>query len=445
MKTLRALPLAALAVATVHAASAPADPRPRQDAQGNPLRYAATGHVSNYDEAKVGNYSLPDPLVFRDGTAVRTPADWQRRRAEILALYDAEIHGRVPAGAPAARSEVVSRDPAALGGLAERRHLVVSFGAGTAGTRVNVVLFVPRNSPGPAPLLVQMLFGPAPGLAPAAPPAGPAKDPKATPPRTLPREHAPIEDILARGWACAFVRYTEIEGDKADTQLTGVRRLALKPGQEKPADDEWGTISAWAWGVSRITDFLAADPVIDAKRLAVIGHSRLGKTALRIGATDERFKAIFSSCSGEMGAALARRDYGESVDDMAANFPWQFAGNFQKYAGRWNAMPVDSHLLIALAAPRAVFVTGGTQDQWADPRGQFLAQVAAGTVWRLLGGRDLGTAELPPLDVPVADGDLGFLYHTGGHVITAEDWKTFLEFTAHAFARPATGSGRSLL
>lgn len=424
-----------LATAAAHGAGAPADPRPRQDAQGNPIRYAPTGHVSNYDEAKVGNLPLPDPLVFRDGQPVRTPEDWRRRRAEILALYDAEIHGRVPAGVPKARSEVVATDPAALDGIAVRKHMVVRFGTEQNGVSMNVVLFLPRNISGPVPLLVQMLFGPPPGIASAAPAPGPTKDAKGTPARMTPQEHAPIEEVIARGWACAFLRYTEIEGDKADTHLTGIRRLALSPGQEKPADDEWGTIAAWAWGVSRITDFLAVDPAIDAGRLAVIGHSRLGKTALRIGATDERFRVIFSSCSGEMGAALARRDYGETVDDMAANFPWQFAGNFRKYAGRWDALPVDAHLLIALSAPRAVFITGGTQDQWADPRGQFLAQAAAGPVWRLLGGRDLGVTELPPLDVPIVEGDLGFLYHTGGHVITAGDWNAFFRFAARAFAQ----------
>lgn len=146
------------------------------------------------------------------------------------------------------------------------------------------------------------------------------------------------------------------------------------------------------------------------------------------GARDERFAVIFSSCSGEMGAALARRDYGESVDDMAANFPWQFAGNFQKYAGHWNELPVDAHMLIALAAPRPVFVTGGTQDQWADQKGEFLAQVAAGPVYRLLGKNDLETATLPTLDQPVIGGELGFHYHTGGHTIMAADWAAFLEF-----------------
>ena len=421
------------------AATAPADPRPRQDRDGNPLRYAATGHVSNYDETKAGAYTLPDPLVFQDGRAVRDAADWARRRAEICALYEKEVHGRVPATAPAARFEVVATDAAALDGLAIRRHIVGHFGTGPDGPRVNVVLYLPRPRATPAPLLVQMLFGPPPGLTQA---ISPPKDTKVSPPRNPPREHAPLTDIVGRGYAYALLRYTEIEGDRAETNLTGVRRLALREGQEKPAGDEWGTIAAWSWGVSRITDFLLTDPALDPRRLAVIGHSRLGKTALWIGATDERFRVVFSSCSGEMGAALSRRDYGETIDDMAANFPWQFAGNFQKYPGRWGAMPVDSHLLIALSAPRAVFVTGGTQDQWADPRGQFLALAAAGPVWRLLGAADLGVREMPGLDKPLTSGDLGFLYHTGGHTITAGDWQAFLDFTAGAFGKATADEPR---
>ena len=433
-----ALFIAALAAISVTfpagtaAANAPADPRPRQDANGNPLRYAATGHVSNYDEAKVGAYTLPDPLVFQDGRAVRDASDWTRRRAEIRALYESEIYGRVPATVPAVRFEVVATDPTALDGLATRQHLVGHFGPGPDGPKVNVVLYLPKPRATPAPLLVQLLFGPPPGLAPASPSP---KEAKTTPPRTMPREHAPLADIVGRGYAYALLRYTEIEGDRAENHLTGVRRLALRPGQDKPAADEWGTIAAWSWGVSRITDYLLTNPALDAGRLAVIGHSRLGKTALWVGATDERFRVVFSSCSGEMGAALARRDYGESVDDMAANFPWQFAGNFQKYPGKWHTMPVDSHLLISLSAPRAVFVTGGTQDQWADPRGQFLALAAAGPVWRLLGGADLGVKEIPALDTPVINGDLGFLYHTGGHTILPADWQAFLDFTARAFNR----------
>jgi hypothetical protein len=165
----------------------------------------------------------------------------------------------------------------------------------------------------------------------------------------------------------------------------------------------------------------------------VFGHSRLGKTVLWASAKDERIAAVFSSCSGEMGAALARRDWGETVDDMAQNFPWQFAGALQKYVGRWREMPVDAHMLIALSAPRPVFITGGTADQWADPVGMFKAAVAAGPVYRLLGKKDLGTTELPPLDTPLTNGDLGWHYHTGGHTATPADWKGFLEFLGKYF------------
>ncbi len=202
----------------------------------------------------------------------------------------------------------------------------------------------------------------------------------------------------------------------------------MAPGQTKPAPDEWGSISAWAWGASRFLDYFETDPAVDAKRVALIGHSRLGKTVLWAGAQDPRFALVFSSCSGEMGASLSRRDYGETVDDMAANSPWQFAGNFQKFPAHWNELPVDSHEVIALNAPHPVFVTGGSQDQWADPRGEFLAEVAAGPVYGLLGKKVLGTSELPPLDTPLTTGDLAFNYHTGAHTITTNEWKLFLDY-----------------
>ena len=180
-------------------------------------------------------------------------------------------------------------------------------------------------------------------------------------------------------------------------------------------------------------DYLETDRSVNAKQIALFGHSRLGKTALWATAKDERIAAAFSSCSGEMGAALARRDWGETVDDMAQNFPWQFAGNLQKWAGRWNEMPVDAHMLIALSAPRPVFITGGTADQWADPVGMFKAAVAAGPVYRLLGKKDLGVTELPALDTPVISGDLGWHYHTGGHTATARRLESVPRFPGEVF------------
>lgn len=431
--------------AGLHAAETPAPARPKQDANGNPIRYAATGHVSNYDEAKVGAYVLPDPLVLQNGKPVRDAASWtNQRRPEILRLYQNEIYGRVPPTAPKVRFEVIESGTPVLDGTATRKHVVMHFGAAADGPKANVVIYLPAKATAPVPLLFQLVFfgglpsanptpAPASATATAAAAAGAKADAAKTPPR--PRETGPIADILALGYGYATLRYTEIEGDRADTNLSGVRKLALAAGQEKPAADEWGTIAAWSWGASRVLDYLETDRAIDARRVSLIGHSRLGKTVLWAGASDPRFAVVFSSCSGEMGAALARRDYGESVDDMAANFPWQFAGNFQKYPGRWQDLPVDAHLLIALSAPRPVFVTGGTQDQWADPHGEFLAQVAAGPVYRLLGRKDLGVEKLPALDTPVIGGDLGFYYHTGGHTLTPADWKTFLEFAGRYLKR----------
>jgi predicted neuraminidase len=390
------------------------------DASGNPRRLAVrTGHISNYDESKVGSYRLPDPLVLANGMRVTDARTWvKQRRAEILKVYESEIYGRIPAKTPRVTWQVAETDEAAHGGTVIRKRIVGTFGnaaggqaaaARTQAPRIELHTFTPSKSAGPVPIVLLLSF-----------------NAKAIQPPVA-------EAILARGWGYAWVVYSEIQPDRIDTFDQGVIGATLASGQKQPAPDEWGSISAWAWGVSRILDYLETDKAVNAKQVALFGHSRLGKTALWASALDERIAVTFSSCSGEMGAALARRDWGETVDDMAQNFSYQFAGNLQKYPGRWNEMPVDAHMLIALSAPRPVFVTGGTTDQWADPVGMFQAQVAAGPVYRLLGKRDLGATELPPLDTALTDGDLGWHYHTGGHTATSEDWKAFLAFAGKYF------------
>ena len=384
------------------------------DANGNPLRLALkTGHVSNYDEAKVARYTLPDPLVLAGGRPVRDGRTWQRqRRREILELYEREIYGRIPARTPRVSWRVAEQedatDPQSVG-----KRITGTVGQGADAPRINVTLRTPAGTKSRVPVILLVNFG------------GGAKTPPQDPPVAA--------EILARGWGYATVIYQDIQPDRIDTFDQGVIGATLAPGQQRPAPDEWGAIGAWAWGVSRIIDYLQTDASVNAKQIAVFGHSRLGKTALWASALDERIAAAYASCSGEMGAALARRDWGETVDDMAQNFPYWFAGNFQKWAGRWNEMPVDAHMLIALSAPRPVFVTGGTADQWADPVGMFQAQVAAGPVYRLLGKKDLGAMSLPPLDTPLTGGDLGWHYHTGGHSATPEDWKAFLVFLGKYF------------
>jgi len=390
---------------------------PRTDANGNPLRRAPTGHVSNYDEANVGSYSLANPLVLLNGQPVRDADAWSKqRRPELIKLYETEVYGRVPTRAPRIKFELVGTDLSALSNSAIRKDIVGHIGNPTNGPKMNLVMYLPANATGPVPVLLHLLFG------------NPPADSPAFTNSTRPGEIGPIPDMIGRGYGYASFRYTQIEGDSRTNNLTIVRKLALPDGQIGPALDEWGTITAWAWSASKVLDYLEADRAVNAKRVALIGHSRLGKTALWAGARDPRFALVFASCSGELGASLARRDYGETVDDVIANFPWWFAANFKKYSTRWNDLPVDSHLLIALNAPHPVFITGGTQDQWADPNGMFLATAAAGPVYRLLGKKDLGTTELPPLDTPLTSGNLGFLYHTGPHSITADDWKTFLDF-----------------
>jgi len=411
MTKLQLFPLCVAGAVTLLGAQTPSSTNLGSDANGNPLRRALkTGHVSNYDEAKVAPYTLPDPLRGADGTPVRDARAWaKQRRPEIIRAYETEIYGRIPATTPKVRWQVTETDPSAREGTATRKRIVGAVGEAPDGPRINVTLYTPANVKKAVPVILLVNFN-----------GNPQSDP-------------PVAgDIIARGWGYATVVYQDIQPDKINTFNQGVIGATLAPGQ-LPAPDEWGAISAWAWGVSRILDYFETDAAVNAKQVAVFGHSRLGKTALWASAKDERIAAVFSSCSGEMGAALARRDWGETVDDMTQNFPYWFAGNFQKYTGRWNDMPVDAHMLIALSAPRPVFVTGGTGDQWADPVGMFKAQVAAGPVYRLLGKKDLGTTELPPLDTPLTSGALGWHYHTGGHSATPADWTAFLDFLGKQF------------
>ena len=417
--------LLVLVVASGVHTQTPAAPSPTNlgsDSNGNPLRRALkTGHVSNYDEAKVPPYTLPDPLVMADGRPVRTARMWNERRAEIVKLYETEIYGRVPANAPRVTWQITETDPSAREGTAVMKRLVGRIGSAPDGPRMNVTLFTPSSVRKPVPVILLINFG---GGNEASAPGG--RGP-------VSRDPPVAADILARGWGYATVGYQDIQPDRANAWTEGVIGQTLAAGQAQPAPGEWGTISAWAWGVSRIIDYLETDKGVDRKQIALFGFSRLGKTVLWAAATDARIAAVFSACAGEMGSALARRDWGETVDDMAQNFPWQFAGNFQRYVGRWNDMPVDAHMLISLSAPRPVFITGGTTDQWSDPKGEFLAEVAAGPVYRLLGKKDLGVTELPPLDTPTITGDLGWVYHTGGHMVSAPDWTAFLSFLGKYF------------
>ncbi len=428
-----------IVVGTLRVPSLAVQPPATQDKKAQPeikagaVRTAKkTGHVSNYDEAKVKPYTLPDPLKLANGQTVADADTWiKERRPEILKLFQTEIFGRIPDNTPKVKWEVTATDPAAMNGKAVMKKVVGQMSDKPDGPRMNLTMYIPAKTTGPVPVILTITFG---GGKVVKAPAGKGPVPKGP----VVKGGDPVAEILGRGYAYATIGYLDIQPDKDNAWDEGVIGLTPKaPGQTKRADDEWGTISAWTWGISRIVDYLETDTAIDAKCIGIQGHSRLGRTVLWAGAQDERIAAVFASCSGCSGAALSRRDWGETIDDMAQNFPFQLAGNYQKWVGRWNDMPVDSHMLVALVAPRALFCCGGTTDQWADPRGQFLSMVAAGPVYRLLGKKDLGVTALPPLDVPLISGSLGWNYHTGGHVSMAEDWLAFLDFAGRHFRATA--------
>lgn len=396
---------------------------------------------TNYDESKVGTYTLPDPLVFNDGQPVRSVADWhKRRRGEIVELFATNVYGHSPAPPKKLNYEIFDSDQNALGDKAIRKQVTIFFSERKDGPKEDLLLYIPKNARKPVPIFLNLSFGG--NQAAATDPAiklGTSWNPRTrqkqqNPESSRGRGQADTDSILAGGYAFATINYADIEPDFKGGYVSGIRPLFFKPGQTEPAQGEWGAIGAWAYGLSRALDYLEKDKDVDAKRVAIVGHSRLGKTALWAGAIDPRFAMVISSCSGEGGASLSRRDYGERVHNLVANFPYWFTSTYQKYTDHEDQLPVDMHELIALIAPRPVYVTGGETDRWADPKGEFLACVGAGPVYRLLSGEDLGTDQMPALDQSIMK-SLAFHIHTGGHAITPYDWQQFLKFADMKFNR----------
>ena len=437
--------VAPAAFGVVFAASAGAQTTPATPGQTAPAQPATAtapapppavvaGIPVNYDEARVGTYTLPDPLLMSNGKRVADAATWRRqRRPEILRMFETTQFGRAPARPATVIIDAFDKGTPALGGTAIRRQTTLYFTADRNGPKAELLEYLPANATGPVPLLLQISFSPNanvvddPGIKPG---EMWGRDKKRVPaPPASPFGRVDVAPFLASGIGFATLYYGDIDPDFLGGIPYGVRAQYLKPGQTKFAPDEWGSIAAWAWGLSRVMDYLETDKGVDAKRVALLGSSRLGKTVLWTGASDERFAVILASVSGEGGAALSRRNYGETVRHItdSTRYAYQFAGNYQSYGDRVDQLPIDGHMLISLIAPRPLLLQTGDTDYWSDPKGEYLAAVAASPVYRLLGTEGLTASEYPAAGHPVLS-TLGYYMHAGRHGILPQDWPVFLAF-----------------
>ena len=398
---------------------------------------------ANYEEAKANPYpDLPDPLTLKNGKKVASARVWwNERRPEIVEVFDREVYGRVPLSVPKVRWEVTNTAEERVGDIPIVTKTIAghvdnsSYPAITVDMQLS--LSTPANAKGPMPVI--MVFGGGFGDGRGAPPAVAASQQGSEPGPSWQAQ------VLAKGWGFATLNPASIQADNGAGLRKGIVGLVNKGEPRKP--DDWGALRAWAWGADRAMDYFETDKAVDAKHVAIQGHSRYGKAAIVSMAYDQRIAIAFVSSSGEGGAKLHRRNFGELVENIAGEneYHWM-AGNFLKYAGplKWSDLPVDSHELIAMCAPRPVFLSAGNtvdpavdiahSDAWVDAHGTFLAGVAAGPVYRLLGKKDLGTTVFPPTEAGILGGDLAFRQHNAGHTPNP-NWPYFLAFAEREFGK----------
>ena len=398
------------------------------------------------DEAKVPTYVLPDPLVMFDGGKVVTSEDWTaRRRPEILRLYEEHVHGRGPLAPSNIQFEITSTNVNALGGIATRKQVTVYVVGERKGPSIDLLLFVPNAVQKPVPTFLGLNFygnhtidvDPSIKLSErwmrSNRDMGVVNHRATDASRGAAATRWPVKMIVNRGYALATVYYGDIEPDFPEGWKLGLRTTFQS--EVETADygpGRWGSIGVWAWGLSRAMDYLKQDRDVDSKRVAVMGHSRLGKAALWAGAQDERFAIVISNNSGEGGASIVRRRFGEAIHHSVSMVPYWYCKRYRDYARREKELPVDAHMMIALMAPRPVYVASATKDLWADPRGEFLAARHAEPVYNLFDRGGVGVDQMPLPDQSIGD-YIGYHVRTGKHDVTAFDWEQYLNFADRHF------------
>jgi hypothetical protein len=391
-----------------------------------------------YDEAKIPIYQLPDVLTRFNGKKVKTEKTWfNKQRPQILKVFTNEEYGKVPGQLKISEVKVRETSENAINGQAIRKQLSLFFMKDEKNLEVNVLMYLPKSLEKVPVFLAYNFNGnhtifkdPAIRLTQSwvenDPTVGFINNQVTEQSRGFKSDSWPVEQIIKAGYGLVTVYYGDIDPDKNDLS-DGIQPFFYKGTQTNPKADEWGSIAAWAWGLSRVMDYLETDKLVDAKKVAVLGHSRLGKAALWAGATDSRFAMVVSNESGCGGAALSKRIFGETVERINSSFPHWFCDNFKKYNSKEDLLPVDQHMLLAMIAPRPLYVASAEGDQWADPRGEFLSAKYASAVYELLGLEGLPAKEMPKINQPVM-GTIGYHIRSGKHDLTEYDWQQYLKF-----------------
>lgn len=409
-------------------------------AAGLAFTVEVTAQSPNYDETKIPAYALPDPLLMKNGRKAASVKEWnQVQRPAIYKLFEENVYGRFPKKKLAVSYEVTSLDTNALNGLAIRKEVTVYFLKEDTSAAMDVLLYIPKKVSTPVPVFLGLNFCGNHCTSTdvsvkvserwiASSMKGVLNNRATDDSRGSQASQWPVNEIISRGYGVATIYYGDLEPDHAEGWKEGIRTRLSRALDIRP--EEWSAMGAWAWGLNTGVDYLEKENTVDADNIILLGHSRLGKAALWAAATDTRYAVIISNEAGEGGAALSKRYFGETIKNLNQRFPHWFAADYKKYNDNAAALPVDQHMLLALVAPRPLYVSSAEEDRWADPKGEFLSLKNAEPVYKFFDKRGLGTDKMPDVNQPIGE-DIRYHIRAGKHDITDFDWQQYLDFADH--------------